>query len=338
MTTPAPRGPDRLLQLGLAYQRAKTLLTAVELGVFTVLADRPLDLETLRQTLGIDRRGARDFMDALVALGLLVRDADARYANTAETDRYLDRNKSTYIGGVLEHNNARHFAIWNSLTEALRTGRPQAGLDDPSHFQELFTDERALGHFVNAMTVRSRPVAEALAAAFPWTRYRSMVDIGCSQGAALVQIACSHPHISGVGFDLPHLQPHFGAYVASHALADRLRFQAGDFFRDPLPGAEVLMFGRVLHNWDLAAKTMLLKKAYDALPPGGTLIVYERLIDDERRTNAAALLSSLNMLLMSAGGFDFTAADGVGWMREAGYRDIRVEPLTADQSMIVGVK
>lgn len=96
--------------------------------------------------------------------------------------------------------------------------------------------------------------------------------------------------------------------------------------------------GRVLHNWDLPSKKMLLKKAYDALPASGALIVYERLIDDERRRNVAGLLASLNMLVMTAGGFDFTGADCVSWMREAGFRDIRVEPLAAEQSMVVGFK
>ena len=100
----------------------------------------------------------------------------------------------------------------------------------------------------------------------------------------------------------------------------------------------MLVLGRVLHNWDLATKKMLFKKAYDALPPAGALIVYERLLDDERRSNADGLLMSLHMLLVSPGGFEFTGAECVGWMRETGFRDIRVDPLTADQSVVVGTK
>jgi hypothetical protein len=83
---------------------------------------------------------------------------------------------------------------------------------------------------------------------------------------------------------------------------------------------------------------MLLRKAYEALPAGGALIVYERLIDDERRTATAALTMSLHMLIMTAGGFAFTASDCVRWMRETGFDDLRIMPLAAAYSMIVGIK
>jgi hypothetical protein len=269
---------------------------------------------------------------------MLVRHEDGRYANTAETDLYLDRNKPTYVGGMVERLNVWHFGIWGSLTTTLRTGQPQSGTRGSGNFPALFADKAALDLFVEAMTVRSLPVAKALAVKVPWSDYRTVIDIGCAQGCLPVQIAQAHPHITGGGFDLPHLCSIFDHYVRRHVLADRLRFYPGDFFNGPLPAADVLVLGRVLHNWDLATKRMLLEKAHDALPPAGVLIVYERLIDDERRVNAAGLLSSLNMLLMSAGGFDFTGADCIGWMRDVGFRDMRIEPLTSEQSMVVGVK
>ena len=126
--------------------------------------------------------------------------------------------------------------------------------------------------------------------------------------------------------------------MKAHGLADQLRFYPGDFFDGPLPSADVLVLGRVLHNWDLPTKQMLLSKVYHALPTGGVLIVYEQLIDDERRVQTEGLLASLQMLLAGPGGFNFTGADCIGWMREAGFRNIRTEALTADQSMIVGIR
>jgi hypothetical protein len=328
----------RIMEIGHAFRASKTLLSAVELGVFTALASGPLDLETLRQRLDLDARGVRDFLDALVALELLLRHQDGRYANTSETDLYLDCNKPSYVGGVLESANARNYGVWGSLTAALRTGKPQSDLSMVTNFSALYADDRLREIFASAMTARSRPVAVALAARFPWQDCSTLIDIGGSQGCLPVTIALAHPHIRGGGFDLPQLAPLFDGYVREHALSERLRFYPGDFFNDPFPAADVLVLGRVLHNWDLAAKKMLLKKAYDVLPPAGALIVYERLIDDERRVNASGLLSSLHMLLMSPGGFDFTGADCVSWMRETGFRDIRVEPLTEDQSMVVGIK
>ena len=330
--------PDRIVKLGLAFRAAKALLSAVELGVFTALAESSLDLDTLRKRVGIDERGARDFFDALVALGMLERDESGRYANTLETDLYLDRQKPTYIGGELDHFNTYVYPHWNLLTPALRTGKPQSGARATGHYPALYADQAALETLVKGMTGGTLPVAKALAAKFNWQNYKTIIDVGTAQGCLPVQIAHAHPHISGGGFDLPPVAPHFGNYVREHDLSDRLRFYAGDFLQDPLPSADVLVFGRVLHNWDIATKRMLLKKAYDALPAGGALIVYERLIDDKRRVNAAALLASVNMVIMTAGGFDFTGADCISWMREAGFRNMRVELLTSEYSMVVGTK
>jgi hypothetical protein len=330
--------PDRIVRLGLAFREAKALLSATELGVFTALAEGSLDWQALAMKIGVDQRGARDFFDALVALNMLDRDADGRYANTPETDLYLDRGKPTYIGGELEHFNAYVYPHWNQLTPALRTGKPQSGARATGHYSALYGDHAALETLAKGMTGGSLPVAKILAAKFPWQAYQTVIDVGTAQGCLPVQIAHAHAHITGGGFDLPPMKPHFESYVREHGLADRLQFFPGDFLQEPLPGADVLVFGRILHNWDLAAKKMLLTKAYGALPAGGALIVYERLIDDDRRSRAAALLASLNMLIITAGGFDFTGADCVAWMRDAGFRDLRVEPLTSDQSMVVGMK
>jgi hypothetical protein len=329
---------DRILQVGHAFRAAKALLSAVELGIFTVLAEGPTDLDALSKRVGIHPRGARDFLDALVALGMLRRDDGNRYANTPETDLYLDRGKPTYIGGELEHFSAYVFPRWSLLTPALQTGQPQSGTRATGHYSAVYTDRAALETLVKGMTGGTLPVAKALAAKFAWQKHKTIIDIGTAQGCLPVQIALAHPHIAGGGFDLPAVRPLFEHYVAEHGLSHRLRFYSGDFLQDALPSADVLVLGRILHNWDLTTKKLLLKNAYEALSPGGVLIVYERLIDDERRTNAAALLASLNMLIMTAGGFDFTAADCIGWMCDAGFRDVRVEPLTSEMSMLVGLK
>jgi hypothetical protein len=334
----APITPDRIVELGLAFRGAKALLSAAELGVFTALAAGPLDTEPLCMKTGIEQRGARDFFDALVALGMLERDESGRYANTPETDLYLDRGKPSYIGGELQHFNAYVYPHWNSLTQALRTGQPQSGARATGHYSALYADPAALETLAAGMSGGTLPVAKAMMAKFPWQDFRTVIDIGTAQGCLPMLIAESCAHITGGGFDLPPMKPVFDSYVQQHGLSHRLQFFGGDFLKDPLPTADVLVLGRILHNWDLATKTMLLQKVYDALPVGGALIVYERLIDDKRRTNAAGLLASLNMLIMTAGGFDFTAEDCIGWVRRAGFRELRVEPLTSDYSMVVGRK
>jgi O-methyltransferase/methyltransferase family protein len=329
---------ERIVKLGYAYREAKALLSAVELGVFTALAEGPLDLDTLGSKISVHPRGARDFFDALVALGLIDRDHAGRYRNTPATALYLDRRKPTYLGGELEFINTHLYAHWNSLTATLKTGRPQSGAQAAGHYAARYSDSTQGEIFVKAMTAATLWVARALAVKFPWRDYRTVIDIGTAEGCLPVQIAQMHPHITGGGLDLPPIKPLFENYVQEQGLTERLHFHPGDFFQDPMPSADVLVMGRVLHNWDLATKKMLLTKAYDALSAGGALLVYERLIDDERRVNTAGLLASLNMLIMTEGGFDFTGADCIGWMREARFRDIRMEPLTTEQSMVVGFK
>jgi hypothetical protein len=330
--------PDRILQLGHAFWGAKALLSAVELEVFTVLGKEPLGLDALRTRVGIAERGARDFFDALVSLGMLERDSTGRYANTPEAALYLDRETSTYLGDALELLNARQFGPWASLTEALRTGRPQSGARGDGNYLAYYADPSVLENVVKGMTGSTMQVAKAIAKKFPWCEYNSVIDVGTAQGCLPVQIAQAHSHMTGGGFDLRPVKPLFDTYVREWGLSSRLRFYPGDFFQEPLPSADVLVVGRVLHNWDLGTKRMLLRKAYEALPRGGALIVYERLIDDERRVNALGLLASLNMLVMTAGGFDFSGADCIGWMQEVGFRDMRAEPLTPDQSMVVAFR
>jgi len=331
--------PEHILQVGLGFWASKTLLSAVELGVFTRLAEGPADLETLRTSLGLHPRSARDFFDVLVALGFLQR-SDGAYRNTPETDLFLDRRKPTYVGGLLEMCNRRLFGFWNHLTEALRTGRPQNEAREGSvpFFAALYADPARLKDFLAAMTGLSNAANRAIAQKFSWSRYRTFADVGTAQGDLAVQIALAHPHLSGVGFDLPEVGPIFQDYVERHALSQRLRFLPGDFFRDPLPSADVLTMGHILHDWNLEEKKLLLRKAYQALPSGGALIVYEAIIDDDRSRNAFGLLMSLNMLIETPGGFDYTGQDCMGWMREAGFRETWVEHLVGPDSMVVGVK
>src|SRR5262245_16702928 len=330
--------PDAIMKLGFAYWGSKTLLTAVELGLFTELAKGPLALEDLRARLDLHPRGVRDFLDALVALGMLRREQGA-YANTPATDLYLDRAKPTYLGGMLEMMSARLFRFWADLTEGLKRGAPQNEAKRGGDlFETLYSDPGRLEQFLAAMTGLSLGIAHAMAAKFPWSQYQTFVDVGAAQGGLPVVLAQPHEHLAGTGADLPVVGPIFEKYVAAHGLQDRLTFAKLDFFNDPLPKGDVVIMGHILHDWDLPTKKMLIGKAYDALPAGGSLIVFEALIDDERRGNAFGLLMSLNMLIETRGGFDYTGADCAAWMREAGFRQTRVEHLSGPDSMVVGVK
>jgi precorrin-6B methylase 2 len=337
MTTTAAT-PDAIMQLGLGFWGSKTLLSAVELGIFTTLAGGMMDAEAIRKAHGLHPRSLHDFLDALVALGMLDK-AGGLYGNTPQTDIFLDRNKPTYVGGMLEMANARLYPFWAGLTEGLRTGEPQnEAKTGDDLFETIYRDPALLANFLAAMTGLSLGIGEALAQAFPWTRYRSFVDVGCAEGGVPVAIARAHPHLRGIGFELPPVHPHFEAFVASNGLTDRLSFVGGDFFADPLPKADVVVMGHILHDWGMAEKRQLIAAAYAALPKGGAYIVFEPVIDDERRSNAMGLLISLNMLIETRGGFDYTFSDMTRWMGEAGFRETWSAPLVGAHSMVVGIR
>ncbi len=330
--------PEKILHLGMAFWGSKTLLSAVELEVFTILATGPMDAETLRKRLDLHERSALDFFDALVALGMLDRH-DGLYSNTPETDLFLDKAKPSYIGGFLAMVNDRLYGFWGSLTEGLKTGCPQNEAKNGGNFFDiLYSDPAKLSSFMQAMTGISMGSSKAIAQKFPWKDHRTLIDIGSAQGGLVVEVGKAHSHITGGGFDLPVTGPIFEKYVASFGLGDRFKFIPGDFFADDLPSADVLSMGHILHDWDLAQKKTLIQKAYDALPDGGVLLVFEGIIDDERQKNAFGLLMSLNMLIELPGGFDYTGADCCRWMKEAGFRETRVEHLAGPESMVVGTK
>jgi len=331
--------PARIMQTGLGFWPSKTLLSAIELGLFTELASGPQPFDAVVSRLRLHPRSARDFLDTLVALGFLERTQD-RYSNTQETDLFLDRGKPSYVGGMLEMANTRLYPFWGNLTEALRTGQPQNEMKTglPGLFEGLYADPNRLKQFLAAMTGLSHGANLTIARTFPWKDYRTFVDVGTAQGDLAVQIAKANPHLHGQGFDLPVVKPIFEEYAAANGVADRLTFAPGDFFKESLPKTEVVLMGHILHDWNLQEKKMLIAKAFAALPSGGALIVYESIIDDDRSKNAFGLMMSLNMLIETPGGFDYTGADCSTWMKDVGFSKTRVEPLVGPDSMVVGIK
>ena len=332
--------PEKILQTGLAFWASKTLLSAIELGLFTELARGPEYFDALRGRLGLHPRSARDFLDALVALGFLQRDGD-QYANTPETDLFLDRKKPSYVGGILEMANHRLYPFWGHLTEALRTGAPQNEIKGggPGVFETLYADPARLKQFLAAMTGISHGANMTIARivsveGLPHVRRRRHRP-GRSRGADCAGQSAPARHRlrpARSGADLRGVRRGASASPTGSVSSQ------GASSSTSLPKVDVVLMGHILHDWDLPTKQMLIRKAFDALPAGGALIVYEAIIDDDRSKNAFGLLMSLNMLIETPGGFDYTGADCSGWMKEAGFSSTRVEPLVGPDSMVVGIK
>lgn len=341
--TEASPSPARILELGMAFWGSKALLSAVELGLFSILAQGPRTGRQIEAALGLAPRATFDFLDTLVALGMLERDGDgetARYRNTPATAAFLDRASPAYVGGILEMANARLYRFWGDLTEALKTGRPQNEIRHNGRpmFDELYADPARLEQFMEAMEGISRGNFTAFAERFDFSPYRTLVDIGGATGLLSSIVAARHPHITARSCDLPVVRPIAARRIAARGLADRVTPEVVNFLTDEFPKADVITMGMILHDWDLAHKRMLIAKAYRALPEGGALVAIENIIDDGRRQNAFGLLMSLNMLIEFGDAFDFTGADYATWCREAGFRHIELVPLAGPASAAVAYK
>ena len=337
------KDPSQLLQVGFGFWGSKVLLTAIELGVFTILAEKSMTKEQLGKTLGFHPRGTRDFFDALVALRFLDREGDgerALYSNTETTAHFLDKNKPAYIGGILEMCNARLYRFWNDLGTALKTGQPQNEVKHSQKpmFEELYEDVPRLEQFLGAMTGISRGNFQALADKFDFSKYKTLCDVGGAAGILSIIVAKKYPRLQALSFDLPAVEPIARKHIKKEGLGNRVQAVSGDFFKDPLPKADVITMGLILHDWNLQNKKHLIRLAFAALPKGGALIAVENIIDDARRENAFGLLMSLNMLIELGDGFDFTFADYKQWCREAGFKKFELRHLSGPCSAAVAYK
>jgi O-methyltransferase domain/Dimerisation domain len=337
------RDPTHIMQVGMGFWPSKTVLSAVELELFTHLGSDSITGEELRERLGLDERAIPDFTDTLVALGFLERDGEgpgARYRNTPDTAFFLDKNSPAYIGGILEMSNARLYRFWGDLTEALRSGKPQNEVKHNGQpmFEELYSDPARLEQFMAAMAGISRGNFEALAQNFDFSKYRTVCDVGGATGQLSMILATHHPHLHCTSYDLPVVEPIAQRAIAGAGLSGRVSTASGDFFADPLPKADVVTMGLILHDWNLERKLQLIGAAYDALPEGGAFIVIENLIDDARRENAFGLMMSLNMLIEFGDAFDYTGSDFAGWCRDAGFREVEILPLTGPASAGIAYK
>ena len=335
--------PARIMEVGLAFWPAKVLLSALEVGLFTKLSANSMTGHDLQLALGLHSRANPDFFDTLVALQFLERDGDgpeARYRNTEETALFLDRHSPQFMGGFLEMANARLYRFWGDLTDGLRTGKPQNEIKHTgtSMFAELYSKPERLEQFMDAMSGISAGNFQAFADKFDFSRYQTVCDVGGATGQLSMFVASKHSHLRCTSVDLPEATRIAERKIAAAGLTDRVAAKSLDFFANPLPKADVITMGMILHDWNSEKKMHLVRAAYGALPPGGAFVVIENLIDDSRRENTFGLLMSLNMLVEFGDAFDFTAADFFGWCREVGFSRTEVIPLAGPASAGVAYK
>jgi len=335
--------PSKIMQVGMGFWASKTLLTAVNLELFTVLANNELSGQVIKDKLNLHERGLYDFLDSLVALGFLKRNGikeSAIYSNTEDSDMFLDKNKMSYIGGMLEMSNHRLYPFWGTLEEGLKTGKPQneTKTGGAPIFEALYADESKLKDFLTAMGGIQMGNFIKLARTFDFSKYNTLCDVGGAGGHLAAQIALNHSHMKCISYDLPPVANVAQENINIMGLTDWVSIQSGDFFQDELPKSDVITMGNVLHDWGTDNKKVLIEKAFNALPQGGVLIVIENIIDDERRVNAFGLMMSLNMLIETPEGYDFSAQDFDRWAKDIGFSQTSVIPLTGPSSAVIAIK
>jgi predicted O-methyltransferase YrrM len=335
--------PARIMETGMAFWASKTLLASIKLELYTLLSEGSLSAEEIRTKLDLHPRSIYDFLDALVALGFLGRKGigeDARYCNTLETSLFLNKGKPSYVGGILEMANDRLYPFWANLEEGLKTGKPQneTKLTGKPIFEALYAQPERLELFLNGMAGVQAGNFMALALKFDFSAYHRLCDIGGANGLLSVCVARQHPHLQCLSADLPEVAPVAQKFIHQAGLSHQVEVGTLDFFRDRFPEADVITMGNILHDWGTEDKKMLIRKAYEALPAGGALIVVENIIDNERRQNAFGLMMSLNMLIETEAGYDFTMQGFDALAKEAGFSSTQLLPLAGPASAAIAYK
>ncbi|GLW06783.1 O-methyltransferase [Microtetraspora sp. NBRC 13810] len=332
MTSTAPdvNSAQGILQLGNAFAQAQAVLTAVELDLFTALDAGPATGQDVAARLGLHGRGLRDLLRLLAALGLL-EEEDGRFANAPGAARHLVGGRPGYVGGALLGAKANLYHLWDGLAETLRSGRPRSAADG---FAAMLADGRELRRYVRMMEGSLEPLVPGLLKAIDWAGRRSVLDVGGGRGALAGRLVAAHPGLAGHVFDLPEMEPLFGEHMAELGLTGAVRFHAGDFFRDELPRADVLVLGHILHNWPPERRGDLMGAAFRAVNPGGLLLVHDRMLDDGR-PGVDNLLASLIMALVTEGGSEYPVAELAGLARDAGFAAVDHRPLAENETLVL---
>lgn len=337
--------PGTIMQIGSGFWASKVLLSAINFELFTKLAAKQtMTAAQIKKELNLKctDRNVFDFLDTLAGFGFINREGileTAKYSNGIDTDVFLDKNKPSYVGGILEMMNQRLYNFWGNLEEGLLTGEPQNETKAGENlFEKIYDDTHRLKMFVHAMTGAQMGGFIAFAEKFDFSKYKTLTDVGGSAGMLSLMVAQHQDHMTCVSFDLPVIEPIANETILKLELAERVKTKSGDFFADSIPPADIVTMGNILHDWDEETKLILMKKAFAALPQGGAFIVIESIIDDERKENVFGMMMSLNMLIETGNGFNFSFSDFNKWAKKIGFKSTELLHLSGPTSAAIAYK
>lgn len=312
------------------YRSSRVLLTAVELGIFTALADGARSSRDVAGELGLHVRGTDRLMNALVAMGY-VQKQDGRFFNTGTTDRYLVRSRPDYLAGTAHSNQLWEY--WSHLTEAVRDGTVISRTDIVER------DDSWAEPFIAAMHHRARAQAPGDVNLIDLHDAERVLDVGGGSGAYSMAMIAVKRDLHATVFDLPGVIPLTQRYIEEAGLEHRIDTVAGDYHHDDLPGGfDIVFLSAIVHSNASDENSRLIGKCAAALNPGGKVIVQDFIMDEDRVHPPHAAIFALNMLVATEAGDTYTEAEVRTWMEDAGLTDVRREDAPSGSAQITGVK
>ena len=308
--------PSKITDSVFAFREARVILTAYELDLFTIIGDGYKSSGEIARHAGTDGRATDRLLNALCASGYLHKKR-GKFSNSPLAARYLVKGGPDYLGGLMHQ--ASLWNTWSTLTDAVRVGSSvlsRGSIDK--------RDDDWLGSFIAAMHMRAKRQAPAVVDLIDLRGVRRVLDVGGGSGAFSTAFARANKNINAVVFDLPYVTPLTRNYIESEYPGGRISFVQGDYTTDSLGGGFDLVFmSAVIHSNSAATNRQLFGKAFEALNPGGRIVVLDFIMDDDRVSPAAGAYFSLNMLVGTAEGDTFTESEIRKWMKDSGFIRVR---------------
>jgi len=350
--------PSPIMQMATGFWVSKTLMTAVELGVFTKLSayqkdsdSKSMTMREFQNIIGIEEsRPAEAFTTALVSLGLLKvnknKNEEKVFANSEVSSMFLDKSKSTYIGDVIAMFDERLYKRWDKLSEALKTNKPigeRQGEDIESIFDKAKSNQEVeqLQKFTHAMHGVSIAPAMALAKNVDFSNHKKMMDIGGGSGVYAIQVVANSPNnMSAVVLDSKPVCQVADGYIKQYNLQNKVQTMTFDFFKDQLPNdCDVAFLSHVIHIFDKDKNITLLKKIHDSLSnENGIIIISEWLLNDEKTGPISSALMGLTMIIENSKGRGYSYIEISEMLTEAGFKNIEKRPLIEPAEIVIGYK
>lgn len=318
-----------LIRLATAFCEAQAVHAAVELGLFALLRNGPTTEPEVRERLGLASRGTRDWLNLLVAIGVLAK-GDGRYHLTTTAGLHLLADQPGYIGAYFGHT-SRTYPAWANLSAALRTGQRQ----QVSDYDDMVFSPEKHRYFLGMMDALNDWLGPELAQAIDFSGYRTVNDVGGARGNLISHIIRAHPCLTGYVFDVPAVEPFFDEHVTSLGLGDRIHFRGGDFFTDPLPAADVQIIGHTLQDHAPDQRAVIVAQACRATRPGGAVLIYDRMLDEDT-PHLENQICSLTLQLTTPGGSEYTVDECRGYLAAAGFELDEARPFSEMDTLVVG--